>query len=78
MIKLTKRQAVEYKKKWRQVELAQVLELRKTPMPLKLKQLCLLMNSFHFMPLDKVREKEVGTICGRWAKIREKWKNEKQ
>ena len=46
MIKLTKKQALIYKQRWEEVELVNIRELQTTPMALKFKQLCLLMNFF--------------------------------
>ena len=75
MIKLTKKQADAYKKRWQRVESIQTQELRRTPMSLKFKQLCFLMNSFHSMPIDKRREREVKTVRCHWMILKERWEN---
>lgn len=66
MIKLTKKQAELYKQRWQQIESIQTQELRSTPMSLKFKQLCLLMNFFYSRQLNREREKEVSVIRRRW------------
>lgn len=70
MIKLTKKQAGIYKQRWRQIEYIQTQELQTTPMSLKFKQLCLLMNSFHTKPLNIEREKEVNTVRKYWITLK--------
>ena len=75
MIKLTKKQAVTYKRQWQQVESMHIQELRRTSMSLKFKQLCFLINSFHFRPIDKRREKEVKAVRWHWMILKKRWKN---
>ena len=69
MTKLTKKQGLEYKQQWANVESVQIQELQKTPMSLKFNQLCSLMDSFPFI-LDKKREKEEKEIRARWMKLK--------
>ncbi len=76
MIKLTKKQARIYKQRWEQVELVNVQELQTTPMPLKFKQLCLLMNSFHPAPTDKKDEREISKIRQRWITLKRRWEHD--
>ena len=72
MKKLTKKQAVIYKQRWQQVESIQIQELRTTPVFLKFKQLCFLMNSFPFTQKDKRRDKDVKAIRQRWVTLKER------
>ena len=72
MIKMTKKQAVQYKHRWQAVESAQIRELRSTPISVKFKQLCFLMNSFHWASRDKARDKEVADIRQRWLLLRKR------
>ncbi len=67
MIKLTKQQATLYKQKWRQMESVDAQELQTTPMSLKFKQLCLLMNFFRLPQVDALREKEINIVRKRWV-----------
>lgn len=71
MIKLTKKQAVLYKQRWRQIGRMQTQELKTTPMSLKFKQLCVLMNSFPAPP-NTQREKEVSAVRSRWIALKKK------
>jgi hypothetical protein len=70
MIKLTKKQAIQYKQRWRQIKAIETWELQTTPMPLKFKQLCWLMNSFRLSRPDEQREREIDTIRKRWITLR--------
>lgn len=74
MIQLTKKQALRYKRRWREVEAMQIQEMRTTPVSLRFKQLCVLMDSFHFARKDKKREKEVDTILRSWLILKENQK----
>jgi hypothetical protein len=69
---MTKTQALLYKQRWNRVQQAQNLELQKSSMPLKFKQLCFLMNSFRTIPTDKIREKETNQIRQRWLLLKKK------
>ncbi|HBR15811.1 MAG TPA: hypothetical protein DD723_09795 [Candidatus Omnitrophica bacterium] len=71
MIKLTKKQAMEYEKKWRRVNLIKTKELQTVSMEVKFKQLCLLMNSFPFSAGQK-REKELLEVRKRWKILKRK------
>ena len=75
MIKLSKKQALVYQQRWERIELAQTQELQRTPMSLKFKQLCLLMNSFSFISLDKKREKKTEEVRKYWTVLKKKWRN---
>ena len=75
MIKLTKKQALTYKQQWKNVESAQIRELRATPMPLKFKQLCFLMNSFPLRSSDRNGEKEENKVRERWMKLKKRQDN---
>ena len=72
MIKLAKKQALIYQQRWERIALVQNQELQRTPLSLKFKQLCLLMNSFPFIPIDKKREKKVGEVRKYWAVLKRK------
>ena len=75
MIKLTKKQAIAYKKKWRMVERVQAQESQTTPMSLKFKQLCILMNSFPYLLVGKQREREISNIRQRWMVLKRRWEH---
>ena len=75
MIKLTKKQASAYKKKWKMVERVQAQEFQATPMSLKFKQLCVLMNSFRYLSVDKPREREISHIRQRWMALKKRWEH---
>lgn len=75
MIKLTKKQAFIYKQRWKRVELVQVQEIRTASISLKFTQLCLLMNSFPCIPLDKHREHEVKKVRKSWVALKKRWEN---
>ena len=75
MINLTKKQAVAYQKKWKMVERVQVQESQATPMSLKFKQLCILMDSFRYPPVDKPREREISYIRQRWMLLKKRWEH---
>ena len=75
MVKLTKKQAMRYKDQWQQVEKVQARELRLTPIFLKFKQLCFLMDSFRSVSVDEAREKESNKIRRRWTLLRKRLKN---
>lgn len=70
MIKLTKKQAIEYKQRWQETALIQTEELQTTPMSLKFRQLCFLMDSFHFPRKDQNREKEIAAVRRRWLNLK--------
>jgi len=74
MIKLTKKQAILYKKRWKRVELLQAKDFSAIPMSLKFKQLCFLMDSFRSRSIDKEREKEISEVRERWALLRKRMK----
>ena len=74
-MKLTKKQALEYKKRWERVELVQANELRAFPISLKFKQLCFLMNSFRVISIDPEKESETARTRQRWATLRKRWKH---
>ena len=73
MIKLAKKQASIYKQRWEQIHLVQTRELRTTPVSLKFKQLCFLMNSFYVAKRDKKREKEISEVRKRWVRLKTGW-----
>ncbi|MBI5024489.1 MAG: hypothetical protein HZC18_05745 [Candidatus Omnitrophica bacterium] len=74
MIKLTKKQAIQYKQKWAAVRAVETRELQTTPMPLKFKQLCWLMNSFRFSAPDPKEEKEIEEVRKRWITLKKKFR----
>ncbi len=74
MIKLSKKQAGLYKKRWQQIESKQIQELQTVPMSLKFKQLCFLMNSFRIKGIDRDKENEIGAIRKRWVRLKSKMK----
>jgi hypothetical protein len=76
MIKLTRKQAKLFKKRWQQAEAKQAQELRTMSVSLKFKQLCFLMDSFPPGQPDRQREKEVIEIRKRWLTLNKKLKNE--
>ena len=75
MMKLTKSQVLAYQQKWKRVELARDRELRKTPISLKFKQLCFLMNSFRFMFSDDEKENEISEVRRRWTALKKRREN---
>ena len=75
MIKLSKKQALIYQQRWERIELVQTQELQRIPVSLKFKQLCLLMNFFPFISLDKKREKKIEEVRKYWTALKRKWRN---
>ncbi len=72
---MTKIQMLIYKQRWNRVQKAQALEFQTSPMPLKFKQLCFLMDSFGPGPKDRKREKETNSIRRRWLALKERLGN---
>lgn len=72
MIKLTKEQALLYKKRWENVNRVQVLEMRANPISLKFQQLCFLMDTFRVLKTDSVRVKEENKIRRRWMILKKR------
>lgn len=66
-IRITKKEALEYKKRWESVNEAEVQELRKTTIPQKLSQLATLMAS------GKVFTVPADTLYAEDEEVRERW-----
>ena len=68
--KITKKQAREYKRRWKLVNQAEIEELRRTPMELKFRQLQMLMASVDEMGWRDGLADGVEEVRERWALLR--------
>ena len=75
MIKMTKRMAQLYQQRWKRVQETQNRELQILSMPLRFKQLCLLMDSFRIIQIDQNREKETNQVRQQWLALQKQKAN---
>lgn len=69
---ITKKEAREFKRRWKSVNKAEIQELRKTPLAKKLLQLSALMASVKAFPgWDEALSAEDDEVRNRWNRLRE-------
>jgi|ERR1700722_16764748 len=71
MAAITPTEAQAYFKRWELVREIELVELRRTSMDVKLRQLSALMASRGLFGLDPEREKGVHLVRDRWASLRQ-------
>jgi hypothetical protein len=68
--RLTKAEARAYKARWRKVNEAEIEELRRTPIAVKVRQLGAMMEMARRLPPTEGDEREVAEVRERWNKLR--------
>lgn len=63
-------EARAYVERWQLVSETELVELRASPIELKLRQLAALMEARNFFPAEPNREQEVERVRERWALLR--------
>jgi hypothetical protein len=71
MAAITPTEAQAYLKRWELVKEIELIELRRTPMDVKLGQLSALMASRGLFGVDPERENGVQLVRDRWARLRQ-------
>jgi hypothetical protein len=71
MAAITPAETQAYIKRWELVKEIELVELRRTSMDVKLRQLSALMASRDFFGVDSEREKGVLLVRDRWASLRQ-------
>ena len=69
---MTPDEARAYLKRWELAADAEVRELRRTPIEMKLRQLAALMASRHAFPPELDRESGILAVRERWAHLRQR------
>jgi len=70
MTAMTPEQARAYLERWELVREAEAVELQRTPMAMKFRQLVALVDSRDAFGDDPQREQEIGSVRERWAGLR--------
>lgn len=68
---ISRKQALDYLRRWSLVEQAELSELRSTGLAIKLRQVSVLMASQRLFPEDPDRESELQEVRERWRRIHE-------
>ncbi len=68
---MTREEAQDYIERWRLVRELEAVELQRTPIEAKLRQLAALMASRHLFGPEPDREKEIAEVRDRWARLRQ-------
>ncbi|HEY4970748.1 MAG TPA: hypothetical protein VII35_12645 [Steroidobacteraceae bacterium] len=71
MVEITPTEAQAYFKRWELVKEVDLIELRRTSMDVKLRQLSALMASRGLFGVDPERENGVQLVRDRWARLRQ-------
>lgn len=74
MSKLTKEQAIAFRKRWQIVNAAEIKELRNTSLAEKLQQTAALMASVQVMVWSDAIDSDETEIWQRWQQLREKYR----
>ncbi|MCZ6820934.1 MAG: hypothetical protein O7G31_15810 [Calditrichaeota bacterium] len=74
MSKLTKEQALAFRKRWQIVNAAEIKELRNTSLAEKLQQTAALMASVQAMGWSETLDSDETEIWQRWQQLREKYR----
>jgi len=70
MTRMSPEEARAYVDRWALAQDAELSELRRTPLALKLQQLSALMASRHVFGIDRDREPQVLEVRERWLQLR--------
>ncbi len=73
MNRITKEQAVAFRKRWTMVNDAEIAELLQTPMDKKLQQTAALMASVQAMGWDNTISSDEAEVWSRWQQLRAKY-----
>lgn len=71
LMTITPAQARAYLDRWTEVRAIEIVELRRTSMEMKLRQLASLMESRKLFANDPQREQEENLVRDRWANLRQ-------
>lgn len=70
MARITPTQAAAYLARWRDVSRQEAADLRATPVDVKFRQLCALLESRAIFPADPDRDARPAALVARWGRIR--------
>lgn len=71
MAAITPEEAQAYIQRWKLVREIETVELQRTPIEAKLRQLAALMASRHLFGPEPDREIRISEVRGRWARLRQ-------
>ena len=71
MVPITPAEALAYSRRWEMVKEVELIELRRTSMDVKLRQLSALMASRGIFGVEPQRQNGVQLVRDRWARLRQ-------